>query len=478
MLLQSLPLSSLTAVSPIDGRYGSKTESLREYFSEYGLIKSRIKVEVEWLRHMAACEGMAEIHKLSPEADAALGKIAEVTLQDAENVKKIEATTNHDVKAVEYHIKQKIAASGIPELQKLAEFTHFACTSEDINNLSYALMLKGAVTKVIIPSMHKVIDTLALLAISNADVPMLSRTHGQPATPTTFGKEVANVAYRLQGQLTRGTSAVKFFGKFNGAVGNFNAHVVAYPHIDWPTLAREFVEDRLGLTYQPYSTQIECHDFIAELSDSVSRFNTILLDFDQDIWTYISRDMLKLKPVKDEVGSSTMPHKVNPIDFENSEGNLGLANAVFKFFSSKLPVSRMQRDLTDSTVLRNLGVAFGHSILAYESTLKGLSKIAVDDAAMKAELERNWMVLAEPIQTVLRMVGAENPYETLKELTRGQTVDREKMQTFVKSLAPQLSEAQLQALLALTPQNYIGIAPRLATEVFQVIADMRAGKAQ
>lgn len=472
----ALPLSSLTAVSPIDGRYGSKTESLREYFSEYGLIASRIKVEVEWLRHMAACPHMPEIETLAPETDAALAKIAEVTLADAENVKRIEATTNHDVKAVEYHIKQKITESGVPQLVKISEFVHFACTSEDINNLSYALMLKGAVHVVLVPQMTKVVDTLAALAVTNADVPMLSRTHGQPATPTSFGKEVANVAYRLQGQLSRGAAAVKFFGKFNGAVGNFNAHAVAYPSIDWPTLAKEFVEGRLGLTYQPYSTQIECHDFIAELSDAVSRFNTILLDFDQDVWTYISRDMLKLRAVKDEVGSSTMPHKINPIDFENSEGNLGLANAIFRFFSAKLPVSRMQRDLTDSTVLRNLGVAFGHSILAYESTLRGLSKIAVDEHAMRAELERNWMVLAEPIQTVLRKVGAENPYETLKTLTRGQHVGKETMLEFVRGLAPQLSDADLQTLLALTPDNYIGIAPRLAREVTQVIANLRGHK--
>ncbi|CEM21716.1 unnamed protein product [Vitrella brassicaformis CCMP3155] len=460
-------LSSLTALSPLDGRYASKTAALREYFSEYGLIKHRIQVELAWLHTMADCSGIPEVTPLDAAGKGVLQQLGGIGPSDAERVKAIEGVTNHDVKAIEYFIKERIDAAGVASLQGVKEFIHFSCTSEDINNLAYGLMLKGAVKNVIRPAMIKIIHTIANLAVECADVPLLSRTHGQPATPTTFGKELANVAYRLHTHVSRHIDRVEYMGKFNGAVGNFNAHLVAYPDIDWPQLAKTLVEGHLGLTYQPYSTQIECHDYIAELCDGVSRFNTTLMDFNMDMWSYIARDLLKLKVIANEVGSSTMPHKVNPIDFENSEGNLGVANALLRFFSSKLPISRLQRDLTDSTVLRNLGTALGNSLLAYESTLKGLSKVAVDEQAMAAELDRNWMILAEPVQTVMRKVGLENPYEKLKALTRGQTVDQGVMREFVRSLG--LGKADEDRLMHLSPASYTGVASQLAKDLPTIV---------
>uniref|UniRef100_A0A0G4GCP4 Adenylosuccinate lyase n=1 Tax=Chromera velia CCMP2878 TaxID=1169474 RepID=A0A0G4GCP4_9ALVE len=471
----ALPLSSLTAVSPVDGRYGSKAAPLRAVFSEYGLIKYRVRVECEWMRVMAACDQLPEVLPLNEKEDALLTALCNIPVESAQRVKDIEATTNHDVKAIEYFIKEEFAKKekeGCERLHKCREYVHFSCTSEDINNLSYALMVKDGVA-CLIPAMTKLVDTLVNLAKEHAKTPLLSRTHGQAASPTTFGKEMANFAYRFQNAIAD-IQRVKFMGKFNGAVGNFNAHLAAYPEIDWPALASKLVQGRLGLVYQPYSTQIEQHDYVAEICDALARFLTILIDFDVDMWLYISRDLLKLRPVEGEIGSSTMPHKVNPIDFENSEGNAGVANALLKFFSGKLPISRLQRDLTDSTVLRNQGTAFGHALLAVESSLKGLSKIAVNEAAMLQELDRNWAVLAEPVQTVLRRAGAANPYETLKALTRGREVDQSKMAEFVKSLEGQLGPKEIQRLLELSPASYTGIATQLALEVEGVIAKIRS----
>ena len=395
-----MELSGLTAVSPVDGRYGSKTAILRDIFSEFGLIKFRVQVEVRWLQKLAQTDGIEEVPAFSAEASAHLDAIVEnFSEADAQRVKDIEATTNHDVKAVEYFLKEKVA--GVTELEAVSEFIHFACTSEDINNLSHALMLGTAKTDVILPYCNRIVAAIKEKAIEYKAMPMMSRTHGQPASPTTLGKEFANVVARLQRQVKQ-IEATEVLGKTNGAVGNYNAHLSAYPELDWQGFAEEFVTS-LGVTFNPYTTQIEPHDYIAELFDAIARFNTILLDFDRDIWGYICLGHFKQKTIAGEIGSSTMPHKVNPIDFENSEGNLGLANAIFDHLAAKLPVSRWQRDLTDSTVLRNLGVAIGYSVIAYESSLKGISKLEANEANMLKDLDSNWEVLAEPIQTVMRV---------------------------------------------------------------------------
>ncbi|MGA7802384.1 MAG: adenylosuccinate lyase [Gammaproteobacteria bacterium] len=448
-----MDLTSLTAISPVDGRYGSKTEALRPIFSEFGLIRHRVLVEVRWLQALAAHPAIAEVPRFSSHADQVLNAIVEnFDEQDAQRVKNIERTTNHDVKAVEYFLKEKL--TGNPELEAVSEFVHFACTSEDINNLAYALMLREARSQAVLPMMDELINAIADLAHRYADLPMLSRTHGQPASPTTLGKEVANVVYRLRRQREL-LIEVPLLGKINGAVGNYNAHLVAYPEVDWPELARGFLHD-LGLDWNPYTTQIEPHDYVAELFDAVARFNTVLIDFSRDVWGYISLGYFKQRTVAGEVGSSTMPHKVNPIDFENAEGNLGLANAVFGHLSAKLPVSRWQRDLSDSTVLRNLGVAVAHSVIAYGSCLKGIGKLEADPARLQTDLDDNWAVLAEAVQTVMRRYGVEKPYEKLKELTRGQTVDEAAMKQFIAGL--DLPEEVKRALQALTPRSYIGNA--------------------
>ncbi|SMY36116.1 adenylosuccinate lyase [Photobacterium andalusiense] len=451
-----MELSALTAVSPVDGRYGSKTSVLRSIFSEFGLLKYRTIVEIRWLQKLAATDAIVEVPAFSAEANAFLDRIAtEFSEQDALRIKTIERTTNHDVKAVEYFLKEKVAE--VPELHAVNEFIHFACTSEDINNLSHALMLTEARTSVMLPEVRNVIDAIKALANEYRDMPMLTRTHGQPASPSTMGKEMANVAYRMERQYKQ-IENVEILGKINGAVGNYNAHLSAYPDIDWHQYSEEFVTS-LGITFNPYTTQIEPHDYIAELFDGFARFNTILLDFDRDIWGYIALGHFKQKTIAGEIGSSTMPHKVNPIDFENSEGNLGLANAIFGHLAQKLPVSRWQRDLTDSTVLRNLGVGCGYAIIAYTSTLKGISKLELNQAALEAELDRNWEVLAEPVQTVMRRYGIEKPYEKLKELTRGKRVDGEGMRTFIDGL--ELPEHEKVRLKELTPANYIGDAVKL-----------------
>jgi adenylosuccinate lyase len=455
-----MELSALTAISPVDGRYASKTADLRPIFSEYGLIRHRTLVEVRWLQQLAGCADIAEVPALSDSANAVLeGIIENFSQEDAHRVKKIESTTNHDVKAVEYFLKERIA--GNAELEAVSEFIHFACTSEDINNLAYALMLREARGQAMLPQMNELINTIATLAKETAAVPMLSRTHGQPASPTTVGKEMANVVHRLRRQYDL-IGQVPMLGKMNGAVGNFNAHYSAYPDVDWPVLSQQFI-GVLGLDYNPYTTQIEPHDYIAELFHAVARFNTILLDFDRDIWSYISIGYFKQRTIAGEVGSSTMPHKVNPIDFENSEGNLGIANALFEHLAGKLPVSRWQRDLTDSTVLRSIGVAVGHSAIAYQSTLKGIGKLTVNADQIAADLDQNWEVLAEPIQTVMRRYGIEKPYEKLKELTRGQRVNAEALQAFVQKL--EIPEQAKAELLQLTPANYIGNAVTQAQDI-------------
>ncbi|OOE79911.1 adenylosuccinate lyase [Salinivibrio sp. ML198] len=455
-----MELSALTAVSPVDGRYGTKTIALRSIFSEFGLLKYRTIVEIRWLQKLAATDSIAEVPVFSHDANAQLDRIAaEFDEQDAARIKEIERTTNHDVKAVEYFLKEKIADNA--ELNAVSEFIHFACTSEDINNLSHALMLKEARDTVILPEMQRLADAVKDLSQQFRDVPMLSRTHGQPASPSTMGKEMANVAYRMARQIKQVKSS-EILGKINGAVGNYNAHLSAYPEIDWHAYSEAFVTS-LGIDWNPYTTQIEPHDYIAELFDAVSRFNTILIDFDRDIWGYIALGHFKQKTIAGEIGSSTMPHKVNPIDFENSEGNLGLANAIFSHLGQKLPISRWQRDLTDSTVLRNLGVGVGYTMIAYASTLKGISKLEVNQAALEAELDQNWEVLAEPIQTVMRRYGIEKPYEKLKELTRGKRVDGEGMRTFVDSL--DLPEHEKARLKQMTPANYIGDAVKLTDKL-------------
>ena len=450
---------ALTAISPIDGRYANKVEDLRPIFSEYGLIRFRVLVEVRWLQALAKHPLITEVQAFSATADELLNNIIDQFSEaDAQRVKDIEKTTNHDVKAVEYLLKEKIA--GNAELEKVSEFIHFACTSEDINNLSYALMLKeGRV--VIQHQISECIGALKKLALETADQPMLSRTHGQSATPTTVGKEFANVAARMLRQQEQ-LQAVSLLGKINGAVGNYNAHAVAYPAVDWAEFSKNFVES-LGLEWNPYTIQIEPHDYIAEFFHALSRFNTILLDFDRDIWGYISLGYFKQKTIAGEVGSSTMPHKVNPIDFENSEGNLGLANALLGHLAEKLPISRWQRDLTDSTVLRNLGVGLGYSLLGYDSCLKGLGKLEADAARMAKDLNQAWEVLAEPIQTVMRKAGVDNAYDRLKDLTRGNVIDEALIRQFIATLP--IPEEDRQRLLVLTPATYIGLAATLAKKI-------------
>ncbi|WP_148254380.1 adenylosuccinate lyase [Aidingimonas lacisalsi] len=447
-----MQLSSLTALSPIDGRYGNKTAALREHVSEFGLIRARVVVEVRWLERLASHPGIVEVPPLSAAATAFLNTLVQDFAEaDAARIKQIESITNHDVKAVEYFIKERIAEQ--PELHAISEFVHFACTSEDINNLSHALMLKGGLN-VLLPAMQEVTDAIVGLAHDHAEQPMLSRTHGQTATPTTLGKEMANVAHRLQRQL-RQIERIELMGKINGAVGNYNAHLTTYPEVDWEDNARIFVET-LGLSFNPYTTQIEPHDYIAELFDAMARFHTILIDFDRDVWGYISLGYFKQRTVAGEIGSSTMPHKVNPIDFENAEGNLGMANAILAHLAEKLPISRWQRDLTDSTVLRNLGVGLAHGLIAYQATLKGIDKLEANPERLAEDLDASWEVLAEPIQTVMRRYGIEQPYEKLKELTRGKRIDQVGFAAFIDSLElPATVKAELKSL---TPATYIGNA--------------------
>ncbi|MCF6455415.1 adenylosuccinate lyase [Pseudoalteromonas sp. MMG024] len=455
-----MELSALTAISPVDGRYGSKTTELREIFSEYGLIKYRVTVEVRWLQALAAAEGIDEVPSLSAEANQILDNIvANFNEEDAMRVKDIERTTNHDVKAVEYLLKEKVADNA--ELNAINEFIHFACTSEDINNLSHGLMLKEARENVLLPYCDKLLDAVHALAREYQTIPMMCRTHGQPASPSTMGKEMANVYMRLKRQRDQ-IANVELLGKINGAVGNYNAHQSAYPNYDWHAHAEKFVTS-LGLEWNAFTTQIEPHDYIAELYDAIARFNTILIDFDRDVWGYIALNHFKQKTIAGEIGSSTMPHKVNPIDFENSEGNLGIANAIFAHLAQKLPVSRWQRDLTDSTVLRNLGVGMGYALIAYQATLKGISKLEVNQEKLLAELDQNWELLAEPIQTVMRKYGIEKPYEKLKELTRGKRVNKEIMADFIDNL--DLPEAVKEELKQLTPANYIGRAVEFIDDI-------------
>jgi len=452
-----MQLSSLTAISPIDGRYGSKVTELRDIFSEYGLIKYRVEVEVRWLQKLAEHPQVTELNTFSPDAKQFLDRIvSEFSIEDAQRVKDIESTTNHDVKAVEYLLKEKFVAAkeSFPELDNDSEFVHFACTSEDINNLSHGLMLSNGLKLSLLPNMKAVVDKMEELALEYSELPMLCRTHGQTASPSTMGKEFANVVARLRRQ-TKQIEQVEILGKINGAVGNYNAHYSAYPNIDWAENAKSFIEG-IGLTFNPYTTQIEPHDYIAELFDAIARFNTILIDFDRDIWAYISLGFFKQKTVAGEVGSSTMPHKVNPIDFENSEGNLGLANAIIGHLAEKLPISRWQRDLTDSTVLRNLGVGLAHGVIAYQSTLKGLNKLQINPERLLADLDNAWEIMAEPIQTVMRRYNVEQPYEKLKALTRGNVMNQETIQTFVSGL--DIPEAAKEDLLELTPATYIGNA--------------------
>ena len=452
-----MELSSLTAVSPIDGRYGMKTSALRSIFSEFGLLKYRTIVEIRWLQKLAGTESIKEISAFSPEGNAILEKIAtDFNESDALRIKDIERTTNHDVKAVEYYLKEKVAQH--PELHTANEFIHFGCTSEDINNTAHALMLTQARQEVILPEIRSVIDAIKSMAARYRDIPFLSRTHGQPATPSTVGKEMANVVYRMERQYAQ-IEGCDILAKFNGAVGNYNAHLSAYPEIDWHQFSEEFITKTLGLSWNPYTTQIEPHDYIAELFNALVRFNTILIDFNRDIWGYIALGHFKQKTIEGEIGSSTMPHKVNPIDFENSEGNLGLANAMFTHLAQKLPISRWQRDLTDSTVLRNLGTGVAYSLIAYSSTLKGISKLDVNQATLLSELDQNWEVLAEPIQTVMRRYGIEKPYEKLKELTRGKRIDAEGLRVFIEHL--DIPQEEKNRLKEMTPANYIGDAVRL-----------------
>ncbi|MBU2277565.1 MAG: adenylosuccinate lyase [Gammaproteobacteria bacterium] len=448
-----MELNALTAISPVDGRYGSRTGELRDIFSEFGLIKYRVTVEVRWLQQMAGIAGIAEVPALSAEANSLLNSIVDnFSLADAQRVKDIERTTNHDVKAVEYLLKEKVA--DLPELAAISEFIHFACTSEDINNLSHGLMLKTARDEVLLPLCDQLLSSLKELAVRYKTMPMMARTHGQPASPTTLGKEMANVYIRLLRQREQ-IAAVQMLGKCNGAVGNYNAHLSAYPDLNWHQISEQFVTS-LGLNWNPFTTQIEPHDYIAELFDAVARFNTILIDFDRDVWGYIALGHFKQKTIAGEIGSSTMPHKVNPIDFENSEGNLGLANAIFQHLASKLPISRWQRDLTDSTVLRNLGIGFGYTLIAYHATLKGISKLEVSETNLLQELDQNWELLAEPVQTVMRRYGVEKPYEKLKELTRGKRITPADLHAFIDNLdVPAQAKVQMKQF---TPDNYIGAA--------------------
>eukprot|EP00793_Prasinoderma_coloniale_P002850 PRCOL_00002332-RA len=457
-----LDLSALTAITPLDGRYGRQVKGLRGLCSEYGLIRFRVLAEVRWLQTLAATEGIAEVPPFSDEANAVLERIAtEFSVEDAQKVKDVERTTNHDVKAVEYVIKQMMVDSGVEELATAMEFTHFACTSEDVNNLAHALMLKTSLEFEVLPAMDELIEALAGLARELADVPMLSRTHGQTASPTTVGKELAVFVHRLRRQREL-VAATPIQGKMAGAVGNYNAHLAAYPDEDWPTISRTFVE-RLGLTFSEYVTQIEPHDYMAELFDAMSRFNTILIDADRDIWGYISVGYFKQRVVAGEVGSSTMPHKVNPIDFENSEGNAGVANAMFGHLSAKLPISRWQRDLTDSTVIRNLGVGMGHSMLAYRSALRGIGKLQVNEERLAEDLDNAWETLAEPVQTVMRRYGLETPYEQLKALTRGKRVSPEDMRAFIDN--QDLPAEDKARLMEMMPSTYVGNAAAQAEAI-------------
>ena len=454
-----MTFNNLTSISPIDGRYSDKTSPLKAIFSEFGLIKYRLLVEVRWLEAMSNNPHISEVPKFSPQSNAALLAIADnFSLEDAKSIKEIERTTNHDVKAVEYFLKEKV--SSIPELQKVSEFIHFACTSEDINNLSHALMLENG-RLVLLEEMNVTLSLITKLAKDNAEVAMLSRTHGQTASPTTLGKEMANFSYRLSRQIDQ-LSAVQIMGKFNGAVGNFNAHVSAYPEIDWQNVSKDFIE-KLGINFAPYSSQIESHDYIAEYFHALNRFNTILIDFCRDIWGYISLGYFTQKTIEGEIGSSTMPHKVNPIDFENAEGNLGLAIAVGDHFATKLPISRWQRDLTDSTVLRNLGVSCAHSLISYASICKGIGKLEINESKLTEDLDKAWEVLAEPIQTVMRRYGVENPYEKLKDLTRGKQIDSKIIDDFINTL--EIPAEAKEELRKLTPMNYIGNAINLARDI-------------
>jgi adenylosuccinate lyase len=456
-----MPLSSLTALSPLDGRYRDKVSRLSDYFSEFGLIRYRILVEVEWLKALCAAKALDGIPSLSPATVKQLDAVVrDFSVTDGDAVKQIEARTNHDVKAIEYWLKEKLSDNA--EIAGVTRFVHFACTSEDINNLCHALMLRDARAQVMLPAVDALIERLTALAHSTSALPMLSRTHGQPATPSTLGKEMANTVHRLRRQRAR-MAGVSLTGKINGAVGNYNAHLAAYPGFDWEKFCRDFVE-KLGFEFNAYTTQIEPHDGIAELFDACAGLNTVLLDFDRDVWGYISIGYFKQKVKEGEVGSSTMPHKVNPIDFENSEGNLGLANALLSHLSSKLPISRWQRDLTDSTVLRNMGVALGYSLLAYDACLRGLNKLEPDAKRLADDLNANWEVLAEPIQTVMKRYGIEDAYEQLKALTRGKAgINRDSLHQFIRGLA--LPPAEKERLLALTPYAYTGLAEQLARRI-------------
>ena len=455
-----MQLSHLSALSPLDGRYASKTNALRPILSEAGFMHHRVKVEVAWLIALSEA-GFAELPPFSKPALALLeGLASNFTEDDAARIKSIEAVTNHDVKAVEYWLKEKV--NDVPELVKASEFIHFACTSEDINNTSHGMMLHTARDTVLLPALDKLIERLSEIAHLHADMPMMSRTHGQPASPTTMGKEIANVVARLR-RAQQAIATVEILGKMNGAVGNYNAHLSAYPKVDWQAFSREVVEQRLGLTFNPYTIQIEPHDYIAELFDAIARANTILIDLSRDVWGYISLGFFKQKTKAGEIGSSTMPHKVNPIEFENAEGNLGMANAVLRHMAEKLPISRWQRDLTDSTVLRNIGVGFGYTLLAYDSCLRGLNKLEANPARMAEDLDQNWEVLAEPVQTVMRRYGIENPYEQLKELTRGKGISQAALREFIQGLA--IPQDAKDRLLAMTPATYIGLAAQLAKDI-------------
>ena len=455
-----MPLSTLNALSPLDGRYHDRVDTLRGYFSEQALIRYRVKIEVEWLKALALHGPVREVKPFSPSTIEQLDDLsARFCEADAAQIKAIEAKTNHDVKAMEYWLKERTGAN--TEIVEVAEFIHFACTSEDINNLAHGLMLNESRANVMLPVLDALIADLRNMAHALADLPMLARTHGQPATPTTLGKEMANVAHRLQRQRDS-VAAVGLTGKINGAVGNYNAHVAAFPGVDWEAFAQAFVES-LGLAFNPFTTQIEPHDTLAELFDAYGRVNTVLIDLDRDLWGYVSLGYFKQRVSAGEVGSSTMPHKVNPIDFENSEGNLGIANALLRHLAEKLPISRWQRDLTDSTVLRNVGVALGHSLLGYDSCRRGLSKLEADPARLSADLEQNWDVLAEPVQTLMRRFGIGNAYEQLKELTRGKQVNRETLRDFIATLA--IPETDRQRLLDLSPDTYLGLAATLAKKI-------------
>ena len=454
-------ISALTAISPTDGRYSVQTEPLRAIFSEYGLIRNRVKIEILWLIALSKDKEIKEVPRFSAKTNTRLNSIIKnFDQKDAEAIKKIEKVTNHDVKAVEYWLKDSLKNE--KEIVKISEFIHFACTSEDINNLAYALMIKEGLNKVLIPAIESISKRTSLYSNKFSEVSMLAKTHGQIASPTTMGKEFSNFSYRLKRQILQ-LKKQEILGKINGAVGNFNAHISAYPKKNWQKFSKEFISS-IGLVYNPYTTQIEPHDFMAELFQTISRVNIILIDFNRDIWTYISSGYFKQKTIKNEVGSSTMPHKVNPIDFENSEGNLGMSNALLHHFSEKLPISRLQRDLTDSTVLRNIGLAFSFSLIAYKSCLKGLTKLEINKIKINQDLDQAWEVLAEPIQTVMRKNGIKNPYEKLKDLTRGnQNINKESLHAFIKILKLPLEDKNY--LLKLTPHNYIGKAILLAKKV-------------